>query len=313
MFEKRPTNGSPKERRKWFWQWYLMQIVFSSIDVENMPLDIECSFKYSLFLQGRVIFFKDRLGELRALPFKNGGGVPVYFNQIIDMLVTNPVIGDYRFKEGDSDNCTVYLTFLDKMQLGCGFWDMIDSFSDDLSENDLSIKMAQVIKRLPTVFIGYNDNDFAAINNLIQSVVDGETALAVKSSINDMIQRLDAAESKTQLSEFTEYQQYKLGQFYGMLGVNAVWNMKREAVAASENATSGETARFNISDIAGNLNIQLEKVNERFGTDFRATLNVIQAAELAAAIDEIVSSGDEPDETEPDETDPESEGNNGGD
>lgn len=305
MFEKRPTENSPKARRKWFWQWYLMQLVFSSINVENMPLEMECSFKYSLLLQGRVIFFRDReKNELRALPFKNGGAVPVYFNQIVNMLVTNPVIGEYRFHEGESDNCTVYLTFLDKMQLGCGFWDMIDYFSDDLSENDLSIKMAQIVKRLPTVFVGYNDNDYAAINNLIQSIVDGETALAVKSTINDMIQRLDASDSKTTLSEFTEYQQYKLGQFYSMLGVNAVWNMKREAVAASENATSGETARFNISDIADNLNEQLKIVNERFGTDFKVTLNVIQAAELAAEIDEIVDTGkDEMDDTDNPESD----------
>lgn len=311
MFEKRPTNGSPKERRKWFWQWFLMHIVLSSIDLENMSPEMECSFKYAFFLEGRVIFFRDRQGELRALPFKNGGGVPVYFNQIVETLVTNPVIGDYRFKEGESDNCTVYLTFLDRMQLGRGFWDLIDTFSDDLSENDLSIKMVQVIKRMPTVFIGYNDNDYAAINNLIQSVVDGETALAVKSSINDMIQRLDASDTKTQLSEFTEYQQYKLGQFYGMLGVNAVWNMKREAVAASENKTSGETARFNISDIADNLNNQLNTVNERFGTNFHAELNIIQAAELAGEIDEIVSTGEDESETQDNESE-ESEGNNGG-
>lgn len=287
MFKKRPTPKSEKQKRKWFWQWYLTHIVFSSIEMENMPEDMECSFKYALFLEGRVIFFKDKLGELRALPFNNGGAVPVYFNQIESMLVTNPVIGEYRFNYGEDDNAVVYLTFLDRMQLGCGFWDMIDIFSDDLSENDLSVKMLQIIKRLPTIFIGKTDMDYAALNNMLQSITDGETDIVVKSPINDMVQRLDATDSKTQLSEFSEFQQYKLGQFYSMLGVNSVWNMKREAVAASENITSGETSRFNIADIAKNLNQQLERVNELFGTNFKTVLNIVQAAEIESDITEM--------------------------
>lgn len=289
MFKLRPTLKSEKQKRKWFWQWYLMHIVFSSIEMENMDEEMECGFKYALFLEGRVIFFRDRENILRALPFTNGGAVPIYFNQIDSMLVTNPVIGEYRFDYGADDNAVVYLTFLDRMQLGCGFWDLIDVVSDDLSENDLSVKMAQIVKRLPTVFVGKTDMDYAALNNMLQSITDGETDIVVQSPINDMVQRLDASDSKTQLSEFTEYQQYKLGQFYGMLGVNSVWNMKREAVAASENLTAGETARFNIADIAENLNQQLERVNALFGTEFHAKLNIIQAAEIDSEIDDIVS------------------------
>lgn len=271
-----------------------------------MNEEMETAFKFALFLQGRVIFFRDRKGILRALPFTNGGEVPVYFNQIVRMLVVNPVIGEYTFNYGESDNAVVYLTFLDRMQLGRGFWDLIEIFSDDLSENDLSVKMAQIIKRLPTVFVGQSDMDYAALNNMVQSIVDGETNLVVQSPINDMIKRLDASDSKTHLSEFTEYQQYKLGQFYSLLGVNSVWNMKREAVAASENVTSGETARFNIADIAENLNDQLKRVNELFGTDFRVKLNIIQAAELTGDIDEIVSH--ETEETEEAETETEEDG-----
>ena len=71
-----------------------------------------------------------------------------------------------------------------------------------------------------------------------------------------------------------------------MLGVNAVWNTKRERVAASENDVSGETARYNVADVVDNLNQQLDAVNKRFGTEYRVELNLIKSAEIEKQIND---------------------------
>lgn len=94
------------------------------------------------------------------------------------------------------------------------------------------------------------------------------------------------------LQEFTEYQQYKLGTFYTMLGVNSPWNTKRERVQAAENDANEETARYNIADIVDNLNLQLDAVNVMFDTDYRVELTLVKSAEIDAEIQE---------ETEPEE------------
>lgn len=294
MYDEKPDFDSPMTRRRWFWQWFLTNAVFNLVDIENMTPDMETNFKWSVLVMGRTLFFRDLVGELRALYFVNGGEVPVYPMQIVKYLVTNPVIGEYRFSVDDSDAYAVYLTMLDRCQMASGFSDMIDTFATDLAENDVSISMAQFWKRLPTLFTALSDNDLDGVLGVIKAVANGETNVVVQSRIQDAVSRLDGGQSiVAPLSEFTEYQQYKIGQFYAMLGVNTVWNMKRENVAAAENATNGETARYNIADIIDNLNAQLTEVNARFGTDFSARLNVERAQEIAETVEGKPTDGDE--------------------
>lgn len=288
-----------KEARFAFWRQFLTNAVVNLIDIENMETPIETMFKMTTLIFGRSVFFRDKDGILRCLPFSDGGEVPVYMGQIVKMLVVNPVIGEYRFNVEDTDNAPVYLTPLDRCQFARGFSILIDAYADELSDNDLSVRMVQMLKRLPVVFIGRSDNELAAIQAILDSVEQGEMNIKAQSSLAGMLERLDAGQSiLAPLSEFTEYQQYKLGQFYNMLGVNSVWNLKREKVAAAENDTSAETARYNIADIVDYVNEQLDVVNERFDTRYRARLNILKAAEIAAEVAEKST----PETTEPEET-----------
>lgn len=296
MFETKPDLKSPRAARQWYWQQFLTLAVFNLVDVTGMDAEMETSYKLNTLVCGRCLFFTDRDNILRCLPFADGGEVPVYQGQIIRYLVTNPVIGEYRKSVDDTDCYAVYLTMLDRCQLAQGFSSIIDMFASDLAENDLTIDMAQFLKRLPIVFTGKSDSDFNAILSMLQSIANGEKTIAAQTRLQDMISRLDGGQSAVApLSEFTEYQQYKIGLFYSMLGVNSVWNLKREHVAASENVTSGETARYNIADIVDGLEQQMQDVNARFGTDFHVVLNVERAAEIAAAVDS--ASDTEPDTT----------------
>lgn len=283
--------GSNKHRRFVFWHWYLTTAVLNLFDVQNMQPDMETSFKLSVLVGGRVVFFT-RNGKTWALPFANGGEVPVYAGEIIRVLVANPVLGEFYGTPGVDCQC-VYLTPLDRVQMSTGFSALINETADALSDNDLSVRCAQVLKRLPTIFIGHTTPERVGMETLLQKIRDGETEIIAQSALDKSIQRLDAGQSSVApLSEFTEYQQYKLGQFYNMLGVNTVWNTKRERVAASENDVSSETARYNIADIVDAMNEQLDAVNDMFGTDYRVTLNLIKSAEIEKQIDDAAGEND---------------------
>lgn len=299
MFETKPDLKSPRLARQWYWQQFLTLAVFNLVDVTDMDAEMETSYKLNTLVWGRCLFFTDNDGILRCLDFADGGEVSVYQGQIIRYLVTSPVIGEYRKTVDDTDCYAVYLTMLDRCQMAQGFSSIIDMFASDLAENDLTIDMVQFLKRLPIVFTGKSDSDFNAILSMLQSIANGEKTIAAQTRLQDMISRLDGGQSAvTPLSEFTEYQQYKIGQFYAMLGVNSVWNLKREHVAASENVTTGETARYNIADIVDGLEQQMQEVNARFGTDFHVVLNVERAAEIAAAVDSASDTDTEPDTTD---------------
>lgn len=297
MYPDRIKPGTNKYRKYKFWHWYLTTAVLNLFDVENMEQDMETSFKLSLLMGGRVVFFQKN-GKTWALPFANGGDVPVYAGEIIRVLVANPVLGEFTGTPG-TDCQTVYLTPLDRVQMSSGYSALIDETADALSDNDLSIKTAQFNKRLPTVFVGHTTPERIGMESVLESVRDGETNIIAQTALDKSIQRLDAGQSTVApLSEFTEYQQYKLGQFYNMLGVNTVWNTKRERVAAAENDVSGETARYNVADVVDNLNLQLDAVNQMFGTDYRVALNLIKSAEIEKQINDAAGeneTGVEPD------------------
>lgn len=288
LYRQYPENikpGTRKYARFRFWRWYLTTAVLNLFDVENMQPDMETSFKLSVLLGGRAVFFRKQ-EKVWCLPFADGGEVPVYYGEIIKVLVTNPVLGEFTGTPGKDCQC-VYLTPLDRVQLGAGFSILIDETAEALADNDLSVRCVQFAKRIPTVFVGHTDPERIGMEAVSAKIDDGEPKLIVQSPLTRSIERLDSGSNNTApLSEFTEYQQYKLGQFYNMLGVNTVWNTKRERVAASENDVSGETARYNVADVVDNLNQQLDAVNSMFGTDYRVELNLIKSAEIEREIEE---------------------------
>lgn len=284
-----PDNAKPLENRRYFWTWFLTNAIFNLVDIENMDPDMETNTKYAVLIFGRTLFFKDKDNVLRSLWFSNAGEVPVYPGQIVRFRVVNPVIGEFTYKleQVGTDCVPVYLTMLDRCQIAAGFSDLVNTFAQDLAENDVSISMAQFLKRLPVVFKAKTDNDLEAIKAVLMAVWEGRPDIVAQSPLASLLERMDAPQGAvTPLTEFTEYQQYKLGQFYAILGVNTVWNIKREKVAAAENATNGETARYNIADIIDNLNQQLTAVNAAFGTNFSARLNVERAQEIAETVEE---------------------------
>lgn len=289
--ETAPKPGTRKYQRFRFWRWYLTTTVLNLFNVDNMEPDMETSFKLAVLLGGRVCFLK-KSGTVYALPFANGGDVPIYYGEIIRVLVTNPVLGEFTGTPGKNCEC-VYLTPLDRVQLSDGYSMLINETADALADNDLSVRCVQRLKRIPTVFIGHTDPEKLAMQAVLKSIDDGDTEILAQSPLTRSVERLDAGSNNTTpLSEFTEYQQYKLGQFYTMLGVNSPWNTKRERVQAAENDANGETARYNIADVIENMNMQLDRVNAMFGTEYRANLTLIESAKIDAEIAELAAEND---------------------
>lgn len=288
LYRLYPENikpGTRKYARFRFWRWYLTTAVLNLFDVENMEPDMETSFKLSVLLGGRAVFFRKQ-DKVWCLPFADGGEVPVYYGEIIKVLVANPVLGEFTGTVGTDCEC-VYLTPLDRVQLGAGFSMLIDETAEALAENDLTVRCVQFNKRIPTVFVGHTDPERIGMECISAKIDDGEPKLIVQSPLSRSIERLDSGSNNVApLSEFTEYQQYKLGTFYTMLGVNSPWNTKRERVQAAENDANGETARYNIADIVTNLNLQLDAVNSMFATDYHVNLTLIESAKIDAEIAE---------------------------
>lgn len=297
MYKFKWNPVSNKDKKMMFWQWYLANAVMHLVNIENMhDKQLETSFKLNTLIFGRSVFFRANDNNVYCLEFADGGKVPIYYGAIESVIVTNPILGEYRLTP-NVDCIPVYCTELDSFRMASGYSMLIDDTADSLSDNDLTVRCMQILKRLPTIMTGKTRTDKTAIDAVIQSVIDGDPMIVAQTPLQGSVQRFDASGQTTApLSEFTEYQQYKLGCFYGMLGVNSVWNLKREHVAASENRTSEETARYNIMTTIDYINEQLEQVNSMFGTEYHAVLNLERAAEFDRKIAELSEPEPEPEQ-----------------
>lgn len=264
---------APTEKARSKWQQFLLRSVFNLFEFTGMSAEMETNVKRVLLLGGRVAFV-EMAGDLYALDVSDAGDVPVYTGQIVKYRVVNPVLGEKVFRADDGKNKVVYLSHADKCRMACGLGELIEQTADDLAENAASVRCLQFNKRIPSVFIAKTDNSMNSLQSLFDSIRRGIAAVVARASLADTVERMDAKTGTAPLSEFTEYQQYVLGTFYNMLGVNSVWNAKRERVAAAENECNDETALYNVYDMRRFIEEQLQDVNSIFGTKFHVKLSV---------------------------------------
>ena len=257
-----------------FWFTWLSNTVFNLFRFTGVPPDMETSIKLSFCIGGKVVFFRHG-GEVYALDFVPGGKIGVY-PVAYTIKVVNPKLPQLPDFTPYVDCVPVYMNQTDAiLGYGCGgFYGLIHRTAMMLSENDMTIENVEFTKRLPVVFTARTDQDYTGIVKMLDNIKRGLREIVSRVSLNGSVERLAQGADNVKLSDFTEFQQYIIGNFYNQIGVNATWNMKRERVQASETDQNDETARYNIVQIFENLRAGLDKVNEMFGTDYGVTLNI---------------------------------------
>lgn len=257
-----------------FWEDWLTNEVMNLFEFTGIPSDMETGLKLALTLWGCVAFFRYN-GEVCALDFQPGGKVGLY-PVPYEVIITSPVIHDKLILTPHKDCETVYCFETDIIRgtLSSGFYPLIWRTAKQLSDNDISIDAVQFNKRLPTIFTARTDTEYTGMKMLLDDIKKGVMSIIARDRLGDSVNRLDAGETSTRLQEFTEYQQYVIGNFFNMIGVNATWNMKRERVTSTETEQNDETTRYNMVAVIERLKRQFNAVNNMFGTNYGVRLNV---------------------------------------
>ena len=264
------------------WRDFLTNRVLDIFTVKNMPRDMEIGFKIYLLLGGRCAFFQYN-NKMTCQWFTTGGKIsvyPTYYNGIIaNPAITNPP--DLDFDPDTGNAVPVYLNTTDSY-LFCdtfGFTPYIDQTAHQLADNTISIENLQFIKRLPTVFTARTDVEKTALELMLSKIKQGLKSIVARVPLNDSVKRLDGGQGTALLQEFTEYQQYILGNFYQTIGVSCPWNMKRERVTSTESNQNIEVLRYNTYRLFNSLEDQIRIVNDTFGTGYEIIFNIDKVRE----------------------------------
>lgn len=157
-----------------------------------------------------------------------------------------------------------------------GLIPMCSKYASLLVENDLTMRIADINRRIPAIAKVHSDNQKQGFDLLMKRVEDGDLSMSIQDNWEDMFTTLPFVDSSTtHITEYIEFTQYIKAQWFNELGIRMSHNMKREALSASEIASGDDMIRSLPEDMLECRKEALDKINSMFGTNISVEYNSV--------------------------------------
>lgn len=237
---------------------------------KNLPETIpqrELELQLQLFGHVGVI---DVNGSLYALRGGFGGEPNPYYMPTI-YTIANPALKLSKQYTIDDD---VIIIRNDSMYMGLS--NMFLRYATQLCENDLSMLIAIINSRIQNLIIAGDDAGYESAKEYIKNVIDGKIGIIADSKVIEGLRTTPYATSGTRnITELIEMQQYLKAGWFNELGLNANYNMKREAINSDEAQMNHDALYPLIDDMLSCRRECIDKVNDMFGTSIEVEFNSV--------------------------------------
>ena len=126
---------------------------------------------------------------------------------------------------------------------------------------------AIINSRIQNLIIAGDDAAYESAKKYIDDVINGKIGIIGDSKILEGLRTTPYATSGTRnITELIEMQQYLKAGWFNELGLNANYNMKREAINADEAQMNHDALYPLIDDMLNSRKICIDKVNDMFET-----------------------------------------------
>lgn len=222
-------------------------------------------------------------GKLYALPGGWGGAPDPYYRPTI-YIVANPALGG-------SHDCKIvnHLPPFDEAvwstKPDCvlmrndtnmrGLFYLFSRYATELSENDISIRSAQINSRQQSIIAASTDREIASARAYIKALEDGKLEAVMDQAMATKGIRATnvSVQSANVIIQLIELQQYLKASWYNEIGLNANFNMKREYLSEEELMAQTDTLIPLIDDMLRCRKEAIEVVNSTFGTSISVEKN----------------------------------------
>lgn len=246
---------------------YMYIRTMSMFEYENLPDTIPKRY-LELYLQNNghaAIVQVD--GDLYAT-FGNWGGKPDAYYVPTEYVVANPYLNVFKTYTIGED-CVI----VGNDSLYRGLQPMYTRYASLLVENDLSFLLADVNARIVSIINANDENTRASAVQYLQDVERGELGVIRSNGFLDDLsfttQPFSSRNTSGALTDLIEYHQYLKASWFNELGLNANYNMKREAINSGESQLNDDMLLPLIDDMLACRQRGLDEVNAMFGTDIR--------------------------------------------
>ena len=282
---------------------HLFDVCLHIFEIGSIPESVNYQFlKMCVILLGRSCFF-DYDGKLIALNAAPAGRPDLYYIPQ-KVSITNPRFNrSYNLTPGQ-DCEIVYCTSLDPYYWGRGsggLYSLISTTASLLSDNYLSLNIAQKNIRLTNLFAADDQATVESLNEAMKQAYEGKPYIVVQKSLIDKMESVPmAADSSSQtLIQMLDVHKYILSEFYAAIGLQEAQQMKRERLITAEVEDGAELPLFNIQDMIDTITEGIKRVNAMFGTKMKVEINPLILRNLYGSEEDQNTEPAEDQESEP--------------
>lgn len=172
-----------------------------------------------------------------------------------------------------------------------GLMPLFNKYGNLLVEAELSLKYAILNARIPALIQADNENSLRSAQDFIQKVIDGKDygVIASKEFFDGV--RTQEFHKVSSIKDLIEAIQYIKGSWYNEIGLNAAFNMKREALNEAETTLNEDILYPTLDTMLECRRRALEQVNEMYGTNITVEFDSVwkqkrEQDALALAVEE---------------------------
>lgn len=242
---------------------YMLNRVMSMFKYNGLPDTIpQKMIELYIMVNGHAVIVEHE-GNLYVC-FGGWGGEPNEYYIPTHYIVANPYLKLFKtFKIGE--DCV--LAHNDSLYFG--LMPMFSRYASLLTENDITMRMVDINSRIVSLIDAKDDATRASAEKYLYDIEAGENGVIASNAFLDGITTQPYGEHNYQrLTDLIEFHQYMKASWFNELGLNANYNMKREAITSNESQLNDDMLLPLIDDMFNCRKIWIEQVNEMFGVNW---------------------------------------------
>lgn len=272
----------------------------SMFTYEGLPDTIPVQWLESYLQRNGSCCIAEHEGKLYALLGNAGGELDEYYQPTI-YTVANPALNlSKSFKIGE--DCVYCKNDYDAI----GLVPLVSRYCGLMTENLLTVRISDINMRMMNLLSAPDDNTLQSTKQYLKDLEDGKLGVVGETPFFEGLKlQSKGVGNGDYMIQFIELQQYLKGSMYNELGINANFNMKREALSGQEVALNDDALMPLIDDMLKQRRAMCDELNEMFGlnvsVDYGSTWHSNVVEKQLISEDELGATGAESEEAAGDE------------
>ena len=273
----------------------------SMFTYEGLPDTIPVQWLESYLQRNGSCCIAEHEGKLYALLGNAGGELDEYYQPTI-YTVANPALNlSKTYKIGV--DCVYCRNDFDAV----GLVPLVSRYCGLMTENLLTVRISDINMRMMNLLSAPDDNTLQSTKQYLKDLEEGKLGVVGETPFFEGLKlQSKGVGNGDYMIQFIELQQYLKGSMYNELGINANFNMKREALSGQEVALNDDALMPLIDDMLKQRRAMCDELNQMFGlnvsVDYGSTWHSNVVEKQLISEEELGADGAESEEAAGDES-----------